>query len=76
VVVDFNAALSHRLDKLIVLPLGAFHPQDIVKKQLIVIAGGQALQAEVWPVNDHFMKLANFRMNTKFITHFIFSFWI
>ena len=60
VVIDFDTALAHDLDELVMFPLGTLHPQDIVKKQFIMIAGGQAFHAEFRAVNDHLAELANF----------------
>ena len=36
---DLGAALTHGLDKLVVLPLGALHPQHVIEQQIIVIVG-------------------------------------
>ena len=38
--VDLDAAIAHGLDKLVVLPLGALHPQHIVEQQLVMIGRG------------------------------------
>ena len=57
---DLDAARPHGGDKLVMLPLGALDPQDVVEQQVVVIAGCQALETEVWPVDDDFAQLANF----------------
>ena len=52
-------------DELVVLPLGALHPQHIVEQQVVVVGGGQPLQAELRPVDDDLAQLANFGIDTK-----------
>ena len=47
-------------DKLVVLPLGALDPQDVVEQQVVVVGRGQALEAEIRPVHDHLAELADF----------------
>ena len=60
VIEDLDAALAHRLDELVVLPLGALDPQHVVEQQVIMIGGGQALQIQPWPMHDHLAQLADF----------------
>jgi hypothetical protein len=40
-------------------PLGPLHPQDIVKKEFVVVGWGQPFQAQIRPVNDYFAKFAD-----------------
>ena len=56
-------------DKLVVLPLGALDPQDIVEQQVVVVGRGQAFEAEIRPVNDHLAELADFGVNAKGVSH-------
>jgi hypothetical protein len=42
---DLDPALAHAGDELIVLPLGALDPQDIVEQELVMVGRGQPLEA-------------------------------
>ena len=72
-VVHLDAPVTHGFHKLVVLPLGALHPQHIIKQQIVVVAGGQALQAEIRPVNDDLAQLADFGIYTKFVSSYVIS---
>ena len=62
---DLDAALAHPRDELVVLPLGALDPQDVVEQQLVVVARGQPLEAEVRPMDDDLAELADLRVDTE-----------
>ena len=60
-----HPAFAHGRDELVVLPLGAFHPQHVVEQQVVVIRRGQPLEAELRPMHDHLAQLADFGVDTK-----------
>ena len=62
---DLDAALAHPGDELVVLPLGALDPQDVVEQQLVVVGRGQPLEAEVRPVDDDLAQLADLGMDAE-----------
>ena len=55
----FHAVGTQDLHKLVVLHLGAFHPQDIVEQEFGAVGRGKALQAQFWPVNEHFAEFSD-----------------
>ncbi|MCG3140181.1 MAG: hypothetical protein HDKAJFGB_01180 [Anaerolineae bacterium] len=52
--IDLDAALAHPRDKLVMLPLRAFHPQYIVEQQIIVIRRRQTLERKLGAMHQHF----------------------
>ena len=62
---DLDAALAHPRDELVVLPLGPLDPQDVVEQELVVVARGQPLEAEVRPMDDDLAELADLRVDTE-----------
>ena len=48
------------LDKGIVFLTGTFDPDDIIEEKLLRVRGGQALQAQVWPMHQHFAQFTDF----------------
>ena len=62
---DLDAALAHPRDELVVLPLRPLDPQDVVEQQLVVVARGQPLEAEVRPMDDDLAELADLRVHTE-----------
>ena len=60
-----DAALAHPRDELVVLPLRALDPQDVVEQQLVVVARRQPLEAEVRPMDDDLAELADLRVDTE-----------
>ena len=62
---DLDAPLAHPGDELVVLPLRALDPQDVVEQQLVVVAGGEALQAEVGTMDDDPPQLAHLGVDAE-----------
>ena len=62
---DLDAALAHAGDELVVLPLGPLDPQDVVEQELVVVARGQALEAQVGPVDDDLPQLADLGVDAE-----------
>ena len=60
-----DAALTHPSDELVVLPLRALDPQDVIEQQLVVVGRGQPPEAEVRPVDDDLAQLADFRVDAE-----------
>jgi hypothetical protein len=48
-----------------VLILGAFHPQDVIEQQVVVVRRGQPLEAELRAMNDDLAQFPNFRVDTE-----------
>ena len=57
-VVDLHAPLPHAGHELIVLVLSALHPDDVVEEQVVVIGGGEPLEAQLGAMHDHLAQLA------------------
>ena len=64
-VVDLDAALAHPRHELVVLPLRALDPQDVVEQQLVVVLGREALEAQVGPVDDDPPQLADLGVDAE-----------
>ena len=46
-----DIVVAQDLDKAVVLFLGALHPQDVVKQQLVMVRGGRPAQAQIGPMD-------------------------
>src|SRR4029450_5616088 len=66
---DLDAALTHLVDEPVVLVLRALDPQDVVEQQLVMVRGGQSLEAEPRPVDHALAELAHFRIGTEVRHH-------
>ena len=64
-VVDLDAALPHPGDELVVLPLGPLDPEHVVEQQLVVIAGREALQAELRSMDDDLAQLPDLGVDSE-----------
>ncbi len=62
---DFGATLAHDPGELVVLPLGALHPQHVVEEQFVVVGRGETLQAQLGAMDDHFAQFADFRIHAE-----------
>ena len=60
-----DAAGPHLLHELVVLVLGALHPEHVVEEQLVVVGGGEALQAQVRSVDHHLAELSHLRVHAE-----------
>jgi hypothetical protein len=54
--------LAHEL---VVLVLGALDPQHVVEQQLVVVGGGQPLEAELGPMDHHLAQPTNLGMHPE-----------
>ncbi len=62
-VADLHPALTHHRDERVVFALGLFHPEHVVEEQLVVIGGGQTLEAEIRAMDHHLAEFSDFGMN-------------
>ena len=53
-----DAALAQHLGEAVVLLLGALHPQHVVEQQPVLVAGGEPLELQPRPVQDHLARAA------------------
>ena len=60
-----HAARAHRGHELVVLPLGALDPEDIVEEELVVVGRGQPAKAEVGSMDDDPPQLPDFRVDAE-----------
>ena len=54
-----DAPLAHAGHELVVLVLGALHPEHVVEQQVVVVRRGQPLEAEFRAVHHHLAELAH-----------------
>ena len=63
--VDLDAALAHLLDELVVLELGALHPEHVVEEQIVVVRRRQPLEAQLGPMDHHLAQLPDLGVHTE-----------
>jgi hypothetical protein len=50
---DLDATFLHTSDELVVLVLGALHPEHVVEEKVVVVRGGQPLKTQLGTVHHH-----------------------
>src|SRR5690606_34547982 len=58
-VVHRDAAVLHDLDELVMLLLGALHPEDLVEQVARLVLRRQAVHLQPWAVHNHLPELAH-----------------
>ena len=56
-----DAVLTQRIGKLVVFLRGEFDTQHVVEQQVLEIPWGQALEAQLWPVQQHLAQRRHLR---------------
>ena len=60
-----DAAVGERVGERVVLLAGALDPEDVVEQQRVLVAGRQALELEVGPVEDDTPQRADLRPDVE-----------
>ena len=68
---DLDVSLAHARHELVVLPLRPLDPEHVVEQELVVVARGQPLQAQLGPVHDDLPQLADLGVNAEATRHLI-----
>ena len=68
-----HALVAHQLGKYIVILLRLLHPKDVIKQQLLAIAGGQTPMRQPRPANNHLTQPPCFGVNAQLLNRHILS---